>query len=99
VGEPSLRQRLIGPQPYLVDPNDYFKIICCLVEQRYGPAKDALGQAEAGWVTVDNLIKRYKGQLENGLKSFEKDARGAIPAVIDCCDHERDDDDSQQTSR
>src|SRR4029079_14917965 len=29
VGEGTLRQRLIGPQPYLIDPNDYFKIICC----------------------------------------------------------------------
>lgn len=88
VGESSFRQRLIGPQPYLVDPNEYFKVICCLVEERYGPAKDALGKAEADWLTVDNDIKRFKAQIENGLKSFEKDAKGAVPSAIDCCDYE-----------
>lgn len=103
VGELSLRQRLIGPQPYLIDPHDYFSVICCLVENRYHPAKDALAQAEADWTTVDSLIKRYKAQVENGLKTFEKDAKGAIPLVIDCCDYEKGDDDhdrpQQQTRR
>jgi uncharacterized protein Usg len=91
VGEWSLRQQLIGPQPYLVDPNDYFQVICCLVEKRYEPAKDALGKAEAEYVTVDNKIKRLKGQIENGLKTFDKDAKAAIPAVVDCCDYEKQD--------
>ncbi len=84
VGELSLRQRLIGPQPYLVDPNDYFKIICCLVENRYGKAKDALGLAEANVVIVDNQIKRLKAQIDDGLKSFDKDAKGSMPTLIDC---------------
>lgn len=101
VGEWSLRQRLVGPQPYLIDPNDYFAVVCCLVEKRYNPAKDALGKAEADWVTVDNRIKRYKSQLDTWVKSFEKDAKGAIPAVIDCCDFEKDDrrDTPKQTGR
>lgn len=92
-GELSFRQRLIGPQPYLIDPKDYFTIICCLVQNRYHPAKDALAQAEADWTTVDNLIKRYRAQVDNGLKNFEKDAKGAIPLVVDCCDHEKNHDD------
>ena len=88
VGKWSLRQRLIGPQPYLVDPNDYFTIICCLVENRYWPAKDAVAAAEAASQKRDNEIKRRKDQIENALKSFEKDAKGAIPSVINCCDYE-----------
>jgi hypothetical protein len=95
VGELSLRQQLIGPQPYLVDPNDYFKVICCLVEKRYGPAKDMLSRAEAAVVTTDNEIKRLKALIENGLKNFDKDAKGAIPAVVDCCDYEPDDTESR----
>jgi hypothetical protein len=90
VGEWSFRQRLIGPQPYLIDPNDYFTLICCLVEKRYRPAKDALGAAEAAYVTVDNKIKGYKAKIENGLKSFDKDAKAAIPGTVDCCDYEPD---------
>ena len=84
VGELSLRQRLIGPQPYLIDPNDYFKVICCLVDNLYRPAKDQLSQAEA-WVTsTENQIKRLQAAIDNGLKTFDKDAKAAIPSVIDC---------------
>jgi hypothetical protein len=88
VGETTLRQRLIGPLPYLVDPNDYFSILCCLVEKRYEPAKDALAKSDADGADIDNKIKRYKTQIESGLKSFEKDAKGAIPSVINCRDYE-----------
>jgi hypothetical protein len=99
VGERTLRQRLIGPQPYLIDPNDYFTLICCLVQKRYGPAKDALGKAEADLATIDDRIARYKAQIDSGLvkEAFEKAAKGAIPTVIDCCDFETDKDDSKPT--
>jgi hypothetical protein len=80
----SLRQRLIGPQPYLIKPASYFDLICCLVKERYGPAKAALAKAEADLVTTENKIKRAKTQIDDGLKSFEKNARGAIPSIIEC---------------
>lgn len=99
VGEWSLRRRLIGPQPYLVDPNDYFKIICCLVEKRYGPAQETLTKAEAELVKVQDQINRFKTQIENGLKSFEKDAKGAIPSVINCSDYEPDQTDQKSSQR
>lgn len=92
VGPPSLRERLIGPQPYLIDPNDYFALICCLVGKRYRPAKEALGKAEAAVATAENELKRLKSRIENGLKSFNKDAKDAIPSDVDCCDFEKDDD-------
>jgi hypothetical protein len=99
VGEWNWRQRLIGPQPYLVDPNDYNTIICCLVEKRYGPAQDAAATAAADWASVDNLIKGYKTQIENGVKSLEKDAKSAIPSVINCCDYEPDESESKSSQR
>lgn len=99
VGVLSLRQRLVGPQPYLIDPNAYFTLVCCLVEKRYGPAKDLLSKAQTDLADVENKIARYKSQLEDGLKNLEKTAKGAIPSVIDCCDYEPHDDDEQQTSQ
>lgn len=101
VGEPSLRQRLIKPQPYLIDPNDYYKVICCLVEERYHPAKDALAKATADWTAVDAQIKNLKARVDNGLKTFEQSAKGAIPNDIDCCKYETDgeSDGPRQTSR
>jgi hypothetical protein len=93
VGEWSLRQRLIGPQPYLVDPNEYFPLICCLVEKRYGPAKDALTKAETSIVMVQNQINSFKALIDDRFKpsAFDTEAKGAIPGTIDCCDYEHDD--------
>jgi len=91
VGKLTWRQRIIGPQPYLIDPSDYYKIICCLVESRYLPAKDQDAKAEAEYQNVDNEIQRRKGQIDNALKTLEKDAKGAIPSDIDCCDYEKTD--------
>lgn len=82
----SLRERFIGPQPYLIDPNDYLNIICCLVDKRYGPAQQDLADADAKVLEIESEIKRDKALIEDGLKLFEKDAKGAIPSVIDCCD-------------
>ena len=90
VGEWSLRQRLIGPQPYLIDPNAYFTIICCLVDKRWRPAREQLSRAEAAIENTQILIRRYTAVIENGLKNFEKDAEAAIPAVVDCSKYEPD---------
>ena len=95
VGERSLRQRLIGYQPNLIDPSDYYMVICCLVEKRYGPAQEAFCKAEAELVKSENEIKRYKAVIENGLKSFETDAKGDIPSVINCCEYEKKEDESR----
>ena len=98
VGRPTLRQRLIGPQPYLIDPNDYFTLICCLVKHRYGKAQMDFARAEAAVATADGNIKRARAIVDNGLKSFDKDARAAIPTEIDCCDFDKPDDKPEQQS-
>lgn len=85
VREASLRQRLIGRQPYLIEPNEYIKLVCCLATKRYRPAKDALAESIAEGARVDALIKRYKEQVEKGLATFEKDVKRAIPSALTCC--------------
>jgi hypothetical protein len=97
VGEWSLRQRLIGPQPYLIDPSQYLSLICCLVEERYGPAQTALNEAQAKLLSIETDIKRDKDMVENGLKNFEKDAKGAIPSVVHCCGEELDKPEQEQS--
>jgi hypothetical protein len=95
VGERTLRQRIVGPQPYLIDPNDYFTLICCLVQRRYGPAKEELGRAEADLATIDERITRLKAQIDNGVnkEAFDRAAKGAIPTDVDCCNFEEEDKD------
>ncbi len=100
VGEWSLRQQLAGGAlPYLIHPEDYFTLICCLVEQRYAPAKEALSTAETDLAGVTDRITRYETQLKNGwVKTFETAAKAAIPSAIDCCDYEDDKETTQQQS-
>lgn len=87
VGEWRLRDRLIGRQPYLIKPDQYFALICCLVEKFYLPAKDLLADATAAFDEVDNEIKRYKDQIQKGLdpKTFEANAKAKIPKPVECC--------------
>lgn len=91
VGRYSLRQRLAGPQPYLIHPNKYFDIICCLAKQRYLPAKNAWVEAVADWDAVDAEIKRLTAEADpEKLKSFEKEAKAALPKKIDCETYEKE---------
>lgn len=84
VGIPSLRQALIGPQPYLIPPHEYYDIICCLATKRYEPAKDAWNAAESAYESVQGLITRYTAEIADKQKNFDKNARAALPA--NCCD-------------
>lgn len=86
----SLRQRIIGPLPYLVRPGDLFSVICCLVEKRYHPAKDAATEAAAQLAAINDEITRYQNQLNNGLQSFPADGKAAIPTQPQCCDCDYD---------
>ena len=84
VGVPSLRQTLIGPQPYLIPPHEYYDIICCLATKRYEPAKDAWNAAESAYESVQGVITRYTAEIADKQKNFDKNARAALPA--NCCD-------------
>jgi hypothetical protein len=101
VGQLTLLQRLVGPLPYLINPSDYYRVICCLVTQRYSKAKEVLAAAEAAVLKYDAEVKKFKAQLDAGLKSFDKDAKARVPGVIDCCDYKSTEPTGQtgQTSR
>jgi hypothetical protein len=90
VGKLTLRQRLVGPLPYLVDPNEYYTLICCIVDKRFRPTKEAAWKADASLASVAARIATLIERLgPEWPKTFETDATGAIPSEIDCCDHER----------
>jgi hypothetical protein len=86
----NLRQRILGPQPYLIKPGDLFAVICCLVEKRYHSAKDAATDAAAELTTISDDIKSRLTQVAAGLLSFNTDARAAIPTQPGCCDSSYD---------
>lgn len=84
VGRGSVSQRLIGPQPYLVDPDQFFDIICCLVNERYRDSKDQLADAEAELVAIDLKIKRYQTDLDQKRASIAADFKANVVNPIDC---------------
>lgn len=85
VGRLSLRERLIGPMPYLLQPNGFTKMICCLSEKWYLPAMNNAASAEGLVVEVEEQIKRERTRIEKGLKDFEADAKSRLPTRSQSC--------------
>lgn len=63
VGIRSARNRLTPLQAYIVDPDDYFRIICCLARSRYLPAQSQLSKAEFDLATTRDEIARLTADL------------------------------------
>jgi len=87
VGELSVRERLIGPLPYLIKAEELDDMFCCLVLERYLPAKDALGTAEAALAATEAEIKRLKTEIEDRKKSLPADFKAGLTMPINCDDY------------
>ena len=79
-GPLSLRQRLVGPLPYLLAPALYPDLICCLVVHRYLPAKEALATAEGELANAQNRLNDAKAALEQKTQSLADDAKANLLA-------------------
>jgi hypothetical protein len=67
------------------------------LRQRLIPANEQLTKADEALTKVNNDIERFKKAVGDGWQAeFEKNAKAAIPSVIDCCEYENHDDDDQQ---
>lgn len=84
VGERSIRQQLIGPVPYIVDPDRYPDVICCLVTQRYQKASVLLAKAKAEYAEVQSRIERVTTEIGDRKKSLADDFKGDLTTPIDC---------------
>ena len=93
VGIRPVLQRLIGTLPYLIQPNQYFDLICCLVD-RYVLAKTSLDDADAELAKASDKVKALQARTTikpgDTFAKFLKDAKDAIPAKVNCCDFEKD---------
>ena len=81
----NMRQRLIGPLPYLVDPKKFPDVICCLTKNRLTPASDLLAAAEAELAAVTTEIEQAKKTLaETTASVIEAAFRAGLPTPFDC---------------
>ena len=84
VGVLSARQRMNEPQAYIIYPDRYFEILCCLAKERYLPAKDQLAKAEAELLAVEAQIVSLTADLERRKKSIVDDFKARIPVPFEC---------------
>lgn len=86
VGEPSIRDRLIGPQPYIVDPNEYYELICCVTQHRYLKAQEAMAKAQAALDAQKKRIEDLKKFVSKDAETVAKIAYELIPLEVNACD-------------
>ena len=84
-GVPSVLAQMLGPQPYLIEPSQYDGAMCCLVQMRYLPAKNALATALAEKQKIDNQIANLKAGLIDKKKAFEANAKAKLVLPFECC--------------
>lgn len=85
IGPLSVRERLIGPQPFLIAPESFPDLICCLASKAYQPAKAALAAAAAAFAAMDAQIEAKKASIAARLKSLPTDAKIRLGKTIECC--------------
>ena len=84
VGPQSVCMQMLERHAYLVAPDKYFTIICCLVNSRYLPAKDALAKAESDLKSTQAEIKRVTDEIKTRMDNIEKDAKAELTKPFDC---------------
>src|SRR5262245_12072537 len=84
VGILNLRQRLVGPLPYIVDPALFPDIICCLTKERLSPASDQLATAQANLDAATAEIDLVKKRIADKKSTIEDYFRAELSNPIDC---------------
>jgi hypothetical protein len=87
VGVQTVRMRMLARHAYLVEPAQYFPIVCCLVKSRYLPAKDALAKAEADLAGTVAEIKRVTDEIKSRMDNIERDAKAELAKPFDCAQY------------
>ncbi len=81
---PTVRDRIIGPLPYLIAPDKYSDLICCLSTNVYQPAKQKAVEADSKYAELDTEVKAIEASIGAQLKSLPVDAKQRLGKTIDC---------------
>lgn len=84
VGVVTLRERLLKPLPYIVDPAKFSEIICCLLTERLTPASDQLATAQANLAATTSEIEQTKKLIEDKTAAIEAGFKAELGNPIDC---------------
>lgn len=81
---PTVRDRIIGPQPYLIEPSKYATLMCCLAKNVFQPAKQQASEAESKYTEYDTEAKAAEAAIAAQLKSLAADAKLRLSKTIEC---------------
>jgi hypothetical protein len=95
---PTVRDRIIGPLPYLIPPAQYANLICCLAQNVYQPAKDQAAEAESQYGALDTEVKAIEAAIPAQLKSLAVDAKTRMSKTIECKDYQPTKSDTAENS-
>jgi hypothetical protein len=84
VGILTLRERLVGLLPYLVDPANLVTIICCLTKERLEPASNQLADAQANLAAVTAEIEQTTKAIADRTAGLEAAFKAELANPIDC---------------
>lgn len=87
IGPLRVRERLIGPQPFLIAPDAFPDLVCCLATNAYQPAKSALAAASAAFTVIDAQIEAKKVSIAARIKNLPTDAKIRLGKAIECKDY------------
>jgi len=74
----------VGYLPYIVDPDKLMDIICCIVQERYMPAKDQLAKAESDLAKTQADIARAQNIIDTKKNTVAADYKASVVNPIDC---------------
>jgi hypothetical protein len=84
---PTVLDRVIGALPYLVKPEKYPDLICCLATKVYQPTKKSAVDADSKFSELDTEVKNTEAAIVEQLKSLPADARLRLSKTIECKDY------------
>jgi hypothetical protein len=84
LGPLSLRDRLNGPQPFLIHPSKYVDLICCLATTRYHPSKEAWSDADSEVTKLTQIVTTVTADIAAKTASLAQDAKARLIGPIDC---------------
>lgn len=87
IRQPTVRDRLIGPQPYLIAPDRYPILVCCLATNVYQPTKQSAVEADSKFSEYDTEAKAIEAAIVAQLKSLAVDAKVRLGKTIECKDY------------
>lgn len=96
VGIMTLRERLVGLLPYIVDPAKLSPIICCLTKERLEPASNQLADAQANLAAVTAEIEQTTKLITDKTAGLEAAFTAELTNPIDCAPYKPK---TEQTAR